>query len=122
MAQQSSDYLNHYNQKIQFLQSCGSQVLQSILMLEIGMNRRKHQNEQVHPDDLNRMYLMTRNFLQMLSEIKTCQYLKTTHKLVNFNDEFYITTCDVFFKDFVRRFNTLVKADVNNEIDFSINS
>lgn len=118
MAQQSSDYLNHYNQKIQFLQSCGSQVLQSILMLEIGMNRRKQQNEQVHPDDLNRMYLMTRNFLQMLSEIKTCQYLKTTHKLVNFNDEFYITTCDVFFKDLVRRFNTLVKT----EIDFSINS
>ena len=101
MAQQS--FIDHYNQKIQFLNLCGNELLQSILMLEIGMNRRKQQNEQVHPDDLNRMYLMTKNFLQMLSEIKTCQYLKTTDKLVNFNDEFY-------------------KADVNNKIDFSINS
>ena len=121
MAQQSSDYLNHYNQKIQFLQLCGNELLNSIKSLEIGMNRRKHQNEQVHPDDLNRMYLMTRNFLQLLSEIKTCEYLKTTHKLFNFNDEFYITTCDVFFKNFVRRFNAILKAN-DNEIDFSINS
>ena len=122
MAQQSSDHLNHYNHKIQFLQLCGNQLLESIKSLEIGMNRRKQQNEQVHPDDLNRMYLMTRNFLQMLAEIKTCQYFKTTHKLFNFNDEFYICTCNVFFQDLVRRFNTILKADVNNEIDFSINS
>ena len=121
MAQQSSDHLNHYNHKIQFLQLCGNQLLESIKSLEIGMNRRKQQNEQVHPDDLNRMYLMTRNFLQMLAEIKTCQYLKMTHKLVNFNDEFYITICDTFFKGFVRRFNTILKAH-DNEIDFSINS
>ena len=48
MAQQSSD--NHYNEKIQFLQSSGRQLLESIKSLEIGMNRRKQQNEQVHPD------------------------------------------------------------------------
>ena len=65
---------------------------------------------------------MTRNFLQMLAEIRTCQYHKTTHKLVNFNDEFYISTCNIFFQHFVRRFNTILKADVNNEIDFTINS
>ena len=119
MAQQP-DYLNHYNKRIQFLQLCGNELLKSVLMLEIGMNRRKHQNEEVHPDDLNRMYLMSRNFLQTLSEIKTCQYLKTTHKLVNFNDEFYITTCNVFFRDYVRKFNAILKA--NSEIDFSINN
>lgn len=121
MTQQSLDYLNHYNRKIQFLHLCGNKLLQSILTLEIGMNRRKQQNEQVD-DDLNRMYMMVRNFLQMLAEIKTCEYLKTTHKLFNFNDEFYICTCNVFFQDLVRQFNTILKANVNNEIDFSINS
>ena len=118
MAQQSSDYLNHYNEKIQFLKLCGDQLLQAILALEIGMNRRKQQNEEVHPNDLNRLYLMARNFLQMLAEIKTCEYLKTTHKLVNFNDEFYICTCNVFFQDLIRQFKRLMLI---NEIDFSIN-
>ena len=45
MAQQSSDYLNHYNEKIQFLKLCGDQLLQAILALEIGMNRRKQQTK-----------------------------------------------------------------------------
>ena len=135
MAQESLD--NHYNQRIQYLQVCGRQLLESIKSLEIGMNRRHQQNEQVHPDDLNRMYSMTKNFFQLLAEIKNCQYLKTTHKLVNFNEEFYITTCDVFFKNHIRQFNAEFKTNVfykelvqrfnaefntNNEIDFSINS
>ena len=120
MAQQSLDHLNYYNRKIEFLQLYGNQLLESIKSLEIEMNRRKQQNEQVDANDLNRMYLMTRNFLQLLSEIRTCEYLKTTHHLVNFNDEFYIEICNVFFKYNVRRFNTILKAH-DNEIDFSIN-
>ena len=64
------NYLNNYDQRIHFLRSQGDQLLESIKALEIGMNRRKQQNEEVHPDDLNCLYLMARNFLQLLAEIK----------------------------------------------------
>ena len=58
MAQQSLYYLNNYNQKIQCLQTYGDQLLESIKMLEIGMNRRKQQNEQPHQDEVNCMHAM----------------------------------------------------------------
>ena len=39
---------NSYIQRIQFLRTSGDELLQRIQMLEIGMNRRKQQNQQPH--------------------------------------------------------------------------
>lgn len=125
MAQQSLYYLNNYNQKIQFLRSQGDQLLESIKMLEIGMNRRKQQNEPVHLYELDQMYSMVKNLFLMLAEIKTCEYFKMTHQFINFNEDFYKKTCDAFFKDLVRKFNARLNAkrlNANGQIDFSIHS
>ena len=125
MAQQSLYYLNNYNQRIQTLRTCGDQLLERIKMLEIGMNRRKQQNERPHQDELDCMYSMARDLFRMLAEIKTCEYFKATHQLINFNEDFYKKTCHIFFRDLVRQFNIRLKArrfNVNCQIDFSINS
>ena len=41
------NYLNNYDQRIHFLRSQGDQLFESIKALEIRMNRRKQQNEEV---------------------------------------------------------------------------
>ena len=125
MAQQSLYYLNNYNQRIQTLRTCGDQLLERIKMLEIGMNRRKQQNERPHQDELNCMYSMATDLLRMLAEIKTCEYFRATCQLINFNEDFYKKTCKIFFRDLVRQFNIRLKTqrlNVNCQIDFSINS
>ena len=125
MAQQSLYYLNNYNQKIQCLQTYGDQLLESIKMLEIGMNRRKQQNEQPHQDEVNCMHAMATDLFRMLAEIKTCEYFKATYQLINFNEDYYKKTCIIYFRDLVRQFNLRLKArrlNVNGQIDFSINS
>ena len=125
MAQQSLYYLNNYNQRIQFLRTCGDQLLERIKMLEIRMNRRKQQNQQPHQNEVDWMYSMSKNLLGMLAEIKTCEYFRETHQLINFNEDFYKKTCHIFFTDLVRQFNNKLKArrlNANCQIDFRINS
>ena len=125
MAQQMLYYLNCYNQKIQILRTYGDQLLESIQMLEIGMNRRKKQNEQPHLDEVNYLFMMATDLFGMLAEIKTCEYFKMTNQLVDFNEDFYKITCETFFRDLVKKFNDKLKAqrlNTNNQIDFSINA
>ena len=125
MAQEMLYYLDNYDRRIQFLRSQGDQLLESIRSLEIGMNRRKQQHQQVHMTEIEWMYSMAKNLFEMLAEIKTCKYFKMTKKLVSLNDDFYKKTCRAFFKDIVRKFNAKLNAkrlNANGKIDFSIQS
>ena len=125
MAQQMLCYLDNYDQRIQFLRSQGDQLLESIKSLEIGMNRRKQQHQQVHMTEIDWLYSMTKNLFEMLAEIKTCEYFKMTKKLVSLNDDFYKKTCLAFFSDLIRKFNAKLNArrlNAENKIDFSIHS
>ena len=123
MASQMLHYLHNYDRRIQVLRLQGDQLLESIKSLEIGMNRRRQQYQQVHPTEIDWMYSMARNLFEMLAEIKTCEYFKMTHKLVNFDDDFYKKTCHAFFRDLVRQFNARLNAkrlNKNGQIDFSV--
>ena len=125
MANQMLRFLDNYNRRIQVLRSQGDQLLESIKSLEIGMNRRKQQHQQIHMTEIDWLYSMAKNLFEMLAEIKTCEYFKLTHKLVNFDDDFYKKTCRAFFRDLVRQINAKLNAkrlNANNQIDFSIHS
>ena len=125
MANQMLCYLDNYDHRIQFLRSQGDQLLESIKALEIGMNRRKQQHQQVHMTEIDWMYSMAKNLFEMLAEIKTCEYFKMTKKLVSLNDDFYKKTCRAFFRDLVRQFNAKLnvkRLNANGKIHFSIHS
>ena len=64
------------DQRIQFLRTCGDQLLQQIQSLEIGMNRRKQQNQQPHKDEITMMKSPVKKLLYLLAEINTCQYFQ----------------------------------------------
>ena len=125
MAQQSLQYLNNYNQRIKFLRSQGDELLNSIKMLEIGMNRRKQQHQPIHLYEIDWMYSMAKNLFLMLAEIKTCEYFIMSNKLYDLNDDFYKQTCHIIFRDLVRKFNAKLNArrlNANGKIHFSIES
>ena len=123
MANQMLRYFDKYDQRIQFLRSQGDQLLESIKSLEIGMNRRRQQYQQPHLTEIDWMYSMARNLFEMLAEIKTCEYFKMTHKIINFNEDFYKKTCRAFFRDLVRQFNAKLnrkRLNASGRIDFSV--
>ena len=125
MAQQSLRYLDNYNQRIRFLRSQGDELLNSIKMLEIGMNRRKQRNEAVHLYEIDWMYSIVKNLFLMLAEIKTCEYFIISNQLIDLNDDFYKRTSHIFFSDLVRKFNAKLNArrlNANGQIHFSIHS
>ena len=53
MANQMLLFLDNYDHRIQFLRSEGDQLLESIKALEIGMNRRKQQHQQIHMTEID---------------------------------------------------------------------
>ena len=114
-------FLNNYDLRIQFLRSQGDQLLQSIRSLEIGMNRRRQQYQQPHQYEIDWMLSMARNLLQMLAEIKACEYFKMTQRLVFFDDHLFKETCIAIFRDLVRKFNARMDAKRRNRIDFLVN-
>ena len=126
MENQMLRYIDFYNQRIQFLRSDGDQLLDSIRMLEIQINRQKQLHERIYLYQNNWMYSMTKDLLKMLAEIKTCEYFKMTKQLVCLNDELYKVTSRAFFRDLVRQFNSKLNARKRkrlkrlNQIDFSI--
>ena len=123
MANQMLIFLNNYDQRIRFLRSQGDQLLQSIKSLEIGMNRRRQQYQQPHLYEIDWMQSMAINLLEMLAEIKACEYFKMTHRLVFFDDNLFKETCLAIRRDLIRKFNARLNAkrlNVNGEIDFSI--
>ena len=87
--------LNCYSQRIQFLRTCVDQLLQRIQSLEIGMNRRKQQNQQPHKDEITMLKLWTKKLLYFLAEINNCQYFQKYQFNFNFND--YINA-KIYFK------------------------
>ena len=120
---------NSYNQRIQFLRTCGDQLLQRIQMLEIGMNRRKQQNQQPHQDEITSLHAMVTKLLQMLAEINVCQYFQLTNELFNPNDYYYKQMCIIYFQNLMLKFNLKLKAIrierikrnlIDAEIDFTI--
>ena len=126
MENQMLHYIDFYNQRIQFLRSDGDQLLDSIRMLEIQINRQKQRYERIYLYQNNWMYSMTKDLLKMLAEIKTCEYFKMTKQLVCLNDKLYKVTSRAFFRDLVRQFNSKLNARKRkrlkrlNQIDFSI--
>ena len=104
MASQMLIFLSSYDDRITFLRSEGDKLLQSIQSLEIGMNRRKQNNQQPHQCEIEWLYSMARKLLEMLAEIKTCEYFKLTHRLVFHNDELYKTTCNSILTDLINKF------------------
>ena len=126
MENQMLRYIDFYNQRIQFLRSDGDQLLDSIRMLEIQINRQKQRYERIYLYQNNWMYSMTKDLLKMLAEIKTCEYFKMTKQLVCLNDKLYKVTSRAFFRDLVRQFNSKLNARKRkrlkrlNQIDFSI--
>ena len=127
MAQAMVNYYNTYNERIQFLRLQGDQLMQRIQMLEIGMNRRKQQNQQPHDNEVVSLHSMVKKLLQMLAEINTCQYFQLINKLYNPNDYYYKQMCTRYFQDFLLQFNLKLKArrekrNLNYDVDFMITS
>ena len=124
---QSMVYIS-YDKTIQSLRTYGDQLLQQILMLEIGMNRRKQQNQQSHENEINRLHSMIKKLFQTLAEINACQYLQQTNELYNSNDYYYKQMCMRYYQFFLQKFNLKLKAkkrhlidDIDDdEIDFTI--
>ena len=96
-------YVN-YDEKISFLQSNGERLLQTIQSLEIEINRRKQNNQQPLECELNLLFSLVKNVLEILAEIKTCQYFKLSNQLVFYNEELYKTTCNAILADLINKF------------------
>ena len=127
MAQAMVNHYNTYNEKIQFLRLHGDQLLQRIQMLEIGMNRRKQQNQQPHDHEVISLHSMVKKLLQMLAEINTCQYFQLIKEVYNTNDYYYKQMCTRYFEDLMLKFTLELKArrtrrNLNHDIDFIITS
>ena len=105
MTNQMLVFLQNYDRRIQFLQSQGDQLLQSIKSLEIEMNKRRQQYLQPYQYEINWICSMTLNLLEMLAEIKACKYFKITHKFVFFDDHLYKVTSNAIKRDLVQKFN-----------------
>ena len=115
--------INYYN-RIQFLRTNGNQLLQRIQMLEIGMNRRKQQNQQPYENEITMLQSMVKELLQMLAEINTCEYFQKYP--FNHNDYYYKQMCTRYFNDLMLKFIFELKArrrrrNLNYDIDFMIN-
>ena len=99
--------VNHYNfyqQQIQFLRWSGDMLLQQIKTLETNMNRRKQQNQQPFEQDINSLNAMAKRLLQILAEIKTCQYFQLTNEPFNCYSNYYIQMCNRYFEDLMQQF------------------
>ena len=127
MAQAMVNNYNSYNERIQFLRLHGDQLMQRIQMLEIGMNRRKQQNQQPHDNEVVSLHSMVKKLLQMLAEIHTCQYFQLLNEVYNTNDYYYKQMCTRYFEDLLLKFTLELKArrikrNLNYDIDFMITS
>ena len=119
-------FLSNYDQRIWFLRSQGDQLLQSIKLLEIEMNKRRQRYLQPYLYQINGICSMTENLLEMLAEIKACQYFKLTHQLVFFNEHLFKVTSHAIKKDLINKFNARLSAKrvsngfIDDDIDFLI--
>ena len=90
--------------------------MQRIQMLEIGMNRRKQQNQQPHEDEITMLQSLVKKLLYILAEINTCQYFENYQ--FNGNGYNYKQMCTRYYQDLMLKFILKLKS---RNIDFIIN-
>ena len=98
--------VNHYNyqQRIQVLRAHGDVLLLRIKSLETNMNIRKQQNQQPFIRDVNMLNEMVKKLLEMLAEIKTCQYFQLTSIPLICYDFYFKEMCKRYFEDLLQQF------------------
>ena len=92
------------NQRIQLLRSTGNISLQKINRLETYLNKRKQQNQYPLNEDINLLNQLVKRQLQMLAEIKTCQYYQVSFEAINIFSPRYIEMCNSIFENLMRQF------------------
>ena len=98
------DQFNQLNQRIQLLRSTGDIVLQQINRLETRMNKRKQQNQYPIKRDIDLLNQLDIRLLQMLAEIKTCQYYQVIVERINIFSPRYIEMRNRLFENLMRQF------------------
>ena len=98
------DQFNQLNQRIQLLRSTGDIVLQQINRLETRMNKRKQQNQYPIKRDIDLLNQLVIRLLQMLAEIKTCQYYQVIVERINIFSPRYIEMRNRLFENLIRQF------------------
>ena len=98
------DQFNQLNQRIQLLRSTGDIVLQQINRLETRMNKRKQQNQYPINRDIDLLNQLVKRLLQMLAEIKTCQYYQVIVERINIFSPRYIEMRNRLFENLIRQF------------------
>lgn len=130
MAQAIISYHNYYQKRIEFLRLDGDLLLQRIKILEVEMNKRKQQNLQPTRQNVNLLNTMVKDLLQMLAEIKTCQYFQLVNQPFTYY-HYFTKMCNSYFNDLLQQFTTKLHLkrmerlqqhlqDYINPIDFEI--
>ena len=105
MAQIMINNYNQYQQQIHLLRAHGDVLLERIKILEIKMNKRKQQNEEADPKDINSLNAMVKKLLRMLAKINTYEYYQLTNEpFIRVNDFYFNHIFNNYFEDYIRRF------------------
>ena len=105
MAQIMIKNYNQYQKQIHGLRAHGDVLLQRIKILEIKMNKRKQQNEEADPKDINSLNAMVKKLLRMLAKINTYEYYQLTNEpFIRINDFYFNHIFNNYFEDYIRRF------------------
>ena len=105
MAQIMINNYNQYQQQIHLLRAHGDVLLERIKILEIKMNKRKQQNEEADPKDINSLNAMVKKLLRMLAKINTYEYYQLTNEpFIRLNDFYFNHIFNNYFEDYIRRF------------------
>ena len=110
MAQIMINNYNQYQQQIHLLRAHGDVLLERIKILEIKMNKRKQQNEEADPKDINSLNAMVKKLLRMLAKINTYEYYQLTNEpFIRVNDFYFNHIFNNYFEDYIRRFITQLR-------------
>lgn len=100
---------NNYNYELQIyhLRIQGNVLLQQIKPLEIRMNRRKQQNQEVNLRDLDSLHAMSKKLLHILATVNTYEYFKIINVPFScINDNYFNQICNNNFNILIQRFIT----------------
>ena len=74
------------------------------------MNKRKQQNEEADPKDINSLNAMVKKLLRMLAKINTYEYYQLTNEpFIRVNDFYFNHIFNNYFEDYIRRFITQLR-------------
>ena len=109
---------NNYNYELQIyhLRIQGNVLLQQIKPLEIRMNRRKQQNQEVNLRDLDSLHAMSKKLLHILATVNTYEYFKIINVPFScINDNYFNQVCNnnfnttFYYKTTFTTFTTFTK-------------